>query len=164
MVNLSFRQKQTAVCLFMHYLDKDFVESPDSIGKIMSALRFIFRCNLQSLAIFDDESVRSASTSLRARGRLGCAKNTLVGSTMNVTVDMLNWIRELVMSVSPLNTKNLMISISCDLSFHFGYRPGEVSVRPVISSILYLMMMLSSNVMWYLFLMRLMQNIIKLRN
>jgi hypothetical protein len=95
MVNLSFRQKQTAVCLFMHYLDKDIVKSPDSIGKIMSALRFIFRCNLQSLAIFDDESFRSVRTSLRARGRLGCAKNTLVGSTMNVTVDMLNWIREL---------------------------------------------------------------------
>jgi len=112
----------------MHYFDKDFVKSHDSIGKIMSALRFIFRCNLQSLAIFDDESVRSARTSLRARGRLGCAKNTLVGSTMNVTVDMLNWIRNHVMSVIPLNTKNLMISISCDLSFHFGYRPGEVAV------------------------------------
>ena len=41
---------------------------------------------------------------------------------------MLDWIRAKVMSVAPLNTKNLMISISCDLSFHFGYRPGEVAI------------------------------------
>jgi len=78
--------------------------------------------------VFDDESVKSARTSLRARGRLGSAKTTMVGSTMNVTVDMLEWIREKVMSVSPLNTENLMICISCELSFHFGYRPGEVAM------------------------------------
>ena len=128
MVNRSFRERQTAVCLFMHYLDVDIKKSPDSIGKIMSALRFIFRCELQSLSVFDDEAVKSARTSLRQRGRLGSAKNTMVGSTMNVTVDMLNWIREKVMAVEPLNTKKFMICISCELSFHFGYRPGETAI------------------------------------
>jgi hypothetical protein len=33
MVNLSYRDKQTALCLFMHYLDKDVVKSPDNIEK-----------------------------------------------------------------------------------------------------------------------------------
>ena len=41
---------------------------------------------------------------------------------------MLNWIREQVFLVVPLNTKNLMICISCELSFHFGYRPGETAI------------------------------------
>ena len=128
LVNLSYIEKQTAIILFMHYLDKDIVKSPDNIGKIMSALRFIFRCNLINMDVFDDESVRAARTSLRTRGRLGSARNTMVGSTMNVTVDMLNWIREQVFLVVPLNTKNLMICISCELSFHFGYRPGETAI------------------------------------
>ena len=67
MVNLSFREKQAALCLFMHYLDVDMKKSPDNIGKIISARRFIFRCELQNLNVFDDESVKAARTSLRQR-------------------------------------------------------------------------------------------------
>ena len=126
--SVSYMEKQAAIILFMHYLDNDLKKSPDNIGKIMSALRFIFRCNLRDMSVFDDESVGAARNGLRKRGRLGSAQNTMVGSTMNVTVDMLEWIRAKVMAFEPLNTKNLMIYISCELSFHFGYRPGEIAI------------------------------------
>ena len=122
------RDKQEALCLFINYLDKCVQKTRNSIGSIMAALRFLFLCDFQDITFFESHVVKQVRKGLIERGRCNAVMK-VKGTTMFLTIEMLQWLRAQVFSTGkPIDLKKFMICISILLAFHFGYRVGEIAI------------------------------------